>query len=301
VQTTPIPAEVADLELLPAAPDAVTGCPLVFSSLDAAVAGPVETAFAKAGRVVVSNAKSHRLDPDVPLLVPEINADHLTLASAQAGPGAILTNPNCSTIGVALSLSPLAAAFGVEAVHVVTLQALSGAGVPGVPGMQVVDNVIPHIGGEEEKIEAELLKIFGERRDDRIAPADFGISAACNRVPVIDGHTACVSVRLGTRGVGVDDLVRAWREFEAEPQRLGLPSAPSPVVHMLDGVDTPQPRLHRELGAGMAISIGRPRPCPLFDFKFVTLSHNTIRGAAGGAILVAELAAAKGLVPEGPA
>ncbi len=301
LQATPMPGEVAALELLSTDPDAVGECPLVFSALDASVAGEAEDAFAASGRLVVSNAKNHRMDPDVPLLVPEVNADHMAIASAQKTAGAILTNPNCSTIGVALALDPLHRAFGIEKVNVVTMQALSGAGIPGVPGMQVVDNVIPHIGGEEDKLESELAKILGRAVDGRIEPARLAVSASCNRVPVIDGHMACVSIALREKGVKVDDLVRVWREFEGEPQRLGLHSAPDPVLHVLDAPDAPQPRLHRDLGGGMASAIGRVRPCPVLDFKFVTLSHNTIRGAAGGSILVAELADAAGMIPGGAA
>ncbi|HMB70476.1 MAG TPA: aspartate-semialdehyde dehydrogenase, partial [bacterium] len=210
------------------------------------------------------------------------------------GGGAILTNPNCSTIGLVLALKPLVDAFGVEEVHVVTLQALSGAGVPGVPGVQVVDNVIPFIPGEEEKMETETGKILGRLRGSAIEPSAVRVSAACNRVPVIDGHQECVSVRL-QRPATVDELKEAWRGFRGEPQRLGLPTAPRPAIHYLDDEAAPQPRLHRDLGQGMAAVVGRARPCPILDYKFVTLSHNTLRGAAGGAILVAELAVERGL------
>jgi aspartate-semialdehyde dehydrogenase len=293
VQAGPVPAGAAGMEIAGATPEEVTGCPLVFSSLDAAVAGPVEEAFARAGCVVVSNARSHRMDADVPLLVPEVNAEHLALAQRQRGPGMILTNPNCSTIGLVLALKPLADVFGVAEVHVVTMQALSGAGLPGVPGMRAVDNVVPFIGGEEEKMESETLKILGRLDGEGIVPADVRVSASCNRVAVIDGHLQCVSVRLRTRA-SADDVRRAWIAFEGEPQRLRLPSAPVPVLHWLPEEDAPQPRLHRDLGRGMAASVGRLRRCNVLDWKFVTLSHNTVRGAAGGALLVAELAVEKG-------
>lgn len=294
VQSAPIPEELAEIEIAPCEPRALDGCRLAFSSLDDTVSGPLEQEFAAAGCLVVSNAKSHRMHPLVPLLVPEINADHMDLAKHQTfGPGRILTNPNCSTIGLVLALEPLDAVFGVEQVHVTTMQALSGAGVPGVPGMQVPDNLIPLISGEEEKVESESKKILGSREGSGILPHPLTVSAQCNRVAVSDGHTACVSVKLA-REATREEVIEAWRSFEAEPQRLGLPSAPKPPIHYLDEPDAPQPRIHRDLGGGMAISVGRLRPCSLLDYKFVTLSHNTVRGAAGGAILVAELAVARG-------
>ncbi len=296
VQTTPIPERVASMMVEVTDPSAIGECRVAFSSLDDTVAGPLEESFARAGVLVVSNAKSHRMDENVPLLVPEVNADHLELTRTQDfGRGAILANPNCSTIGLVLALKPLDDAFGVRDVNVVTMQALSGAGLPGVGGMQAIDNVIPFIGGEEEKMEREARKILGQVSGGKIAGHGVRISTQCNRVSVIDGHTQCVSVKLGQK-VDVQDLIRAWREFEGEPQRLDLPSAPKPTIHYLEEENAPQPRLHRELGNGMAIAVGRARPCSLFDFKFVTLSHNTLRGAAGGALLVAELAVRKGLL-----
>ncbi|MCP4200810.1 MAG: aspartate-semialdehyde dehydrogenase [bacterium] len=294
VQPAPIPEALADMPIVPCEPQAASGCRLAFSSLDDNVAGELESEFAAAGFLVVSNAKNHRMHPLVPLLVPEINAEHLDLAERQEfGAGRILTNPNCSTIGLVLALKPLVDAFGVDQAHVVTMQALSGAGVPGVPGMQVPDNIIPLISGEEEKIESESRKILGSLGAEGIDGYDLSVSAQCNRVAVSDGHTGCVSVKLG-REASEEELIDAWRGFEGEPQRLGLPSAPTPPIHYLEEPDAPQPRLHRDLGAGMAISVGRLRPCPLLDYKFVTLSHNTVRGAAGGAVLVAELAVERG-------
>jgi len=304
VQAAPKSERIAGMDLLPTEAAAVAGCPLVFSALDAAVAGPVEAELAAAGHLVVTNAGSHRMDPDVPLVVPEVNPDHLEVAAGQIarGVGAILANPNCSTIGLALALKPLADAFGLERVHVVTMQAVSGAGLPGVASMQILDNVIPWIAGEEEKVESETRKILGRLR----AHGESGIggwfvdhpvevSAQCNRVPVVDGHTACVSVGLGRR-VAIDEVRAAWEGFAGEPQRLRLPSAPARPIHFLDRPDAPQPRLHRDLEGGMAASVERLRPCPLLGFRFVTLSHNTVRGAAGGALLLAELAVAKGLL-----
>jgi aspartate-semialdehyde dehydrogenase len=296
VQPTSLPEELAELPVVACRPDAVPGCRLAFSALDAEVAAGVEVAFAAAGCWVVSNARSHRMHPLVPLVVPEINPDHLGLAARQQfGSGRVLTNPNCSTIGLTLALKPLVDAFGVESCHVVTMQGLSGAGLPGVPGMQVPDNLIPYIGGEEEKFENEAAKILGRLGDEGIEGYPLTISAHCNRVPVSDGHTQCVSIGLGGPATP-EQVIEAWSAFEGEPQRLGLPSAPRPPIHYLSAQDAPQPRLHRDLGAGMAISIGRLRPCPLLDYRFVTLSHNTIRGAAGGSILLAELAVARGLL-----
>jgi aspartate-semialdehyde dehydrogenase len=296
LQSSPIPREVGKAPLLPTEPGSAGGTALAFSALDSGVAGPVEEEFARAGIVVVSNSKNHRMDPRVPLLVPEVNADHMELTKHQAfGGGAILTNPNCSTIGLVLALKPLEERFGLEAVTVVTLQALSGAGIPGVAGMRAVDNVIPFINEEEEKMERETHKILGRLAGDRIEPHGVRVSAQCNRVAVIDGHTECVSVKLA-REATADELRLAWAGFEGEPQRLGLPSAPQHPIRYLDAPDAPQPRLHRDLDGGMAAAVGRLRPCDVLDWKFVTLSHNTVRGAAGGAILVAELAVEKGLL-----
>jgi len=299
VQSTPLPAGAVDLVVQPTEPAAATSCPMVFSALDAKVAGPAEQAFAAAGCMVVSNARSHRMDSDVPLVVPEINGDHLSLVAvdrrARAGGGAIVTNPNCSTIGLALALKPLVDAFGVEKLHVVTMQAVSGAGLPGLASLRILDNVIPHIAGEEEKIEAETRKILGTVVDGRIAEHAVAISAQCNRVPVVDGHVLCVSVALERRA-SIADVRGSLESFSGEPQRLQLPSAPRHPIVYLDDPDAPQPRLHREIEGGMAVVIGRLRSCPLLDFKFVALSHNTLRGAARGALLVAEQVVARGLL-----
>lgn len=294
-QDTPIPAAMADLPLLPTDPEtAPLASRLLFSALDSAAADLHEAAYARRGHLVVSNAKSHRMDADVPLLVPEVNPEHLALLARQGfGGGGILTNPNCSTIGLVLALKPLYDAFGLEAVQVVTMQAVSGAGIPGVPSMAILDNLIPHIGGEEDKLEVETLKILGRLDGEGFAFADFKVSAACNRVPVIDGHTECVAVKLG-RPAPREEVAEALRSFTGEPQALRLPSAPAWPIHLLEADDRPQPRLDRLADGGMATTVGRLRPCPIFDYKFVLLSHNTLRGAAGGSILVAELALAKG-------
>ncbi len=297
VQSAPLPAEIAALTVQQCEPR--NDCSLAFSSLDSSVAGDIETRFAAAGILTVSNARNHRMDIDVPLLVPEVNPEHLDLAGRQQHSGAIITNPNCSTIGVVMALKPLFDAFGVEAFSVVTLQAVSGAGLPGVSSLQMLDNVLPLIDGEEEKIETESRKILGILGPDGIDPASMTISAACNRVAVIDGHTSCVSVRLRDPATA-DDVRDAWDQFRAEPQQLDLPSAPTLPLQYLSDPSAPQPRLHRDLGRGMSVSVGRLRPCPVLDFKFVALSHNTVRGAAGGAILAAELAVARGMLATDP-
>lgn len=295
VQTEPMPASVAEMKVAACEPARMPTCPLVFSALDSSVAGEVEAAFAAAGHLVVTNAKNHRMDPRVPLLVPEVNAGHLDLVADHTR-GAILANPNCATIGLVMALKPLVDRFGVEQVHVVTMQALSGAGVPGVSSMHSLDNVIPYIGGEEDKLETEVAKILGTLDGGSIESRPIAVSAACNRVSVLDGHLECVSVKLA-REAEPDELIEAWNRYQGEPQERGLPSAPKRPVIYLEAPDAPQPRLHRDLESGMATTVGRVRPCPLFDFKFVALSHNTLRGAAGGALLVAELAVARGLLP----
>ena len=259
------------------------------------MARDVEPRFARRC-LVVTNASAHRMDADVPLLVPEVNPDHLSLLpppeSGRALPAGIVANPNCSTIGLVLALKPLADAFGFERISVVTLQAVSGAGLPGISSYQILDNVIPWISSEEEKLEIETGKILGRAAGGTIEPAEVAVSAQCNRVPVVDGHTLCVSVDL--KGApAMEDVREAWRNFRAEPQERGLPSAPpQPIVYLGDD-EPPQARVHRDLGQGMTTSIGRLRECPILGYRFVALSHNTLRGAAGGALLAAELAVAR--------
>ncbi len=291
---TPIPAGVKDLVVKNCEPPFESK--IVFSGLDSSVAGEIETAFAKAGCIVVSNSKNHRFDPDVPLLVPEINGDHLQLIKVQDyNGGAIVTNPNCSTIGMVLALKPIHDKFGIKKVNVVTMQALSGAGYPGVSGLDSTDNVIPFISGEEDKLETEPLKILGKFNGSGISLTDIKISASTNRVPVIDGHTESIQVELDQKA-SAEEIIEAWESFTAEPQQLDLPYAPAKPLHYFREDKYPQPRLHRNIDKGMAVSVGRLRPCNLFDWKFTVLSHNTIRGAAGGAILCAELMVKKGLV-----
>ena len=292
---SPMPAAVSDMTVEACEP--AGGPSVVFSALDAKAADHLEAAFAAAGHVVLSNARTHRMDPLVPLLIPEINADHLDLLPAQrearGWSGAVVTNPNCAAIVLALALAPLRP-FGIRRVSVSTFQALSGAGYPGVAALDAVGNVIPFIGGgEEEKIELETLKILGA--DGGRTPLDAVISAQVTRVPVPDGHLMNVSVDLDARP-SVEDVTSAMRAFTGRPQELGLPTAPVPPLVVMDEPDRPQPRLDAGLGDGMAVSVGRVRACPVLTHKFVALGHNTIRGAAGASILNAELMKAEGLI-----
>lgn len=294
-----LPAQVAELTVGELGDEVSSS--LVFSALDAGVALEAEEQLARAGKTVVSNAGAWRMDPRVPLVVPEVNADHLELLDAQTDwPGAIVTNPNCSTIGLTLALAPLADAFGLERVQVVTLQAMSGAGTPSARTLDFLANVVPHIPGEEEKLERETHKIFGELltgENSEIEPAELELHAQCNRVPVVDGHTLCVSLEL-SEDASEEQLIEAWENFSAAPQELELPSAPDPVVHFHASGDLPQPRLNLDAGGGMAIHVGRLRQRSAREWQFTTLSHNTLRGAAGGALLVAELLCATGRLPE---
>lgn len=286
---TALPQNIADMPVMACRPN--LPCQVVFSGLDSSVAGEIEENFAKANYKVISNASNHRMDPNVPLLIPEVNSDHLHLI--QPDRGAIITNPNCSVIGIAIALKPLLDNWGIEAVHTVTLQALSGAGYPGVPSMDILDNVIPYIAGEETKVEQEPLKIMGHLDEKGIINHPMRLSAQCTRVSVADGHLACVSVKLEKKAAA-DEIIEAWRAFQGDPQKLQLPLAPKHPIIYLENERHPQPKLHRGLGDGMTVSVGRLRQCPLFDWKFVILSHNTVRGAAGCAILNAELMMKKG-------
>lgn len=274
---------------------------LVFSGLDSSVAGEAEDDYANHGCVVVSNSRNHRMDPDVPLLIPEVNAEHLGAIEKQrkrrGGNGYIVTNPNCSTIGLALAIAPIERRFGIEQMHVTTMQAISGAGYAGVSSYAILDNVIPYIGGgEEEKIETEPRKILGRWQNDRFIDAPFRISAQVNRVPTIDGHLMTISMKLREGSADLDAIRETLRSFAGEPQRLGLPSAPKQPIHYANEPDRPQPRLDRDREHGMAVTVGRLRPCPLLDIRMVALVHNTIRGAAGAALLNAELLEAKGML-----
>ncbi len=271
---------------------------LVFSATDASVATEIEQAFAKAGHAVVSNSRNHRMEPDVPLLVPEINPDHLKLVPIQrknrGWKGQIVTNPNCSTVVLAMALAPLKP-FGIKRVIATTLQAISGAGYPGVPSMDINANVIPFIGGEEEKMQQETQKILGDFDGSRVADLAAKVSAHCNRVPVVDGHTVTISVEFASRPDEAD-LLRAFEEFTSVPQKRRLPSAPPKPVIYMSQTNRPQPRKDAERERGMAVFVGRLRQCPVFDYKFVAMGHNTVRGAAGAAVLNAELMVSEGLL-----
>lgn len=291
IMQTPLSPEFGDLVVKECIPNFESK--IVFSGLDSSVAGEIETQFAEAGYFVISNARNHRFDADVPLLIPEINFEHLELLRVQNYKGGIVTNPNCSTIGLAMALKPLHDNFGLEAVNVVTMQAISGAGYPGIASLDILDNVVPFIGGEEEKLETEPAKILGKISSAKIELANFKISAQCNRVPVIDGHTECIQVKLKSKPT-MEEIKKVWREFKSEPQELKLPSAPINPIHYFEEDKYPQAKIHRNLENGMGVAIGRLRECSLFDYKFTILSHNTIRGAAGGTILIAELMQAKG-------
>jgi aspartate-semialdehyde dehydrogenase len=291
---TPIPESLGDVVVDACIPG--RGPKVVFSGLDASVAGDIEAAFAAAGHIVVSNARNFRMDPLVPLLIPEVNAEHLAVLreqrSAKGWTGAIVTNPNCSTVVLAMALAPLCQ-FGVRAVIVSTMQAVSGAGYPGVPSLDILGNVVPFIGGEEEKMQSETQKILGS--DSGRVPHPATVSAHTNRVPVLDGHTMTISVDF-TSKPAIDDVVSALRDFRGRPQALELPSAPEPPIVVMAEPNRPQPRLDADLGGGMAVAVGRIRSCPVLHAKFVAMGHNTVRGAAGAAILNAELMKAEGLL-----
>jgi aspartate-semialdehyde dehydrogenase len=293
-----VPIPVAARDLIVKGLDPSLDCDFEFSALDSSVAGSAEEDFARAGYPVVSNSRNHRMDPDVPLLIPEVNAAHLDAIPLQQknrgyDGGFIVTNTNCSTAGLVLVLKPLADAFGLEKIFVVTLQAISGAGYPGVAAMDIHANVVPFISGEEEKMEAEPQKLLGKWDGTRFVDAGLGLSAHCNRVPVLDGHLECVSLNL-KKIASLGEVREALRTFEVSPELASLPSAVRHPVVVLDEQDRPQPRRDVNAGNGMAAIVGRVRECPLLDVKLTLLSHNLVRGAAGAALLNAELLAARG-------
>jgi len=291
-----MPADAAEIVVS----DSKTGSApkLVFSAMDASVATEIERAFAQAGHVVVSNSRNHRMDEDVPLMVTEINADHLKILKRQQAErgwkGLIVTNPNCSTITLTMALAPMAK-FGIQRVIVATMQAVSGAGYPGVASMDILGNVVPYIGSEEEKMQQETQKILGLFKDDAIVPLAAKVSAHCNRVAVVDGHLVTASVEFAEKPA-VKDLQFAVENFRSVPQERGLPSAPvRPLIYMPQQ-DRPQPRRDVTRENGMAVFVGRLRECPVLDVKFLACGHNTIRGAAGAAVLNAELMMTEGLL-----
>jgi aspartate-semialdehyde dehydrogenase len=292
---TPVPDRIAAMTVFPAQPE---GAPrVIFSALDAAVAAELEPRFAEAGCAVVSNSSTFRMRSDVPLMIPEVNPEHVKLLECQPwrrkSGGFIVTNSNCSAMGLVLALAPLQQRFGMEQVFAVTMQAVSGAGYPGVPSLDILGNVIPYIAREEEKMEAESRKMLGRLNGSRVEDAGFAISAQCNRVAVEDGHLESVSVRL-KQPAKAEEMIAAWKEFRGDPQVRELPSAPEPPLIYDAAPDRPQPRLDAERGRGMTVSVGRLRTCPVLEWKFIVLSHNTIRGAAGAALLNAEFLKARG-------
>ena len=292
------PPAVGEMTVRPLEPDLPAR--IVFSALPAAVARQVEPRFAQAGYAVCSNASAFRQAADVPLLIPEVNADHLAMIEGQRAerrwPGLIVTSPNCTTTGLVLPLKPLDAAFGLRQVMAVSMQAISGAGYPGVASLDILGNIVPYIGGEEEKIEQETRLLLGRLEAGRRLEADVVVSAQANRVPVLDGHTICLSLGF-ERQPTVEEAVAALRDFRGPPVVRGLPSAPDRPIVVRTEPDRPQPRRDRDAEGGMAVTVGRVRPCPLLDLRLVSVSHNTLRGAASGSILNAELLVAEGYVP----
>ena len=292
---TQIPENVAKMQVSPATPE---GAPkIIFAALDASIAAELEPRFADAGCAVVSNSSALRMQEDVPLVIPEVNGGHIKLIDIQAwrkkSGGYVVTNPNCSAIGLVIALAPLHRQFGLESVMAVTMQAVSGAGYPGVASLDILGNVIPYIRNEEEKMEEETRKLLGQVNGTKVVPGDFAMSAQCNRVAVEDGHTESISIRLRKKATA-KEIIQAWNSYRSEPQELKLPSAPERPIIYLEAADRPQPRFDVDMGAGMTTAVGRLRPCGVLDWKFTVLSHNTIRGAAGAAVLNAELLKVKG-------
>jgi aspartate-semialdehyde dehydrogenase len=293
-----LPDALANRVVLPCDP-AKLSAPIVFSALDAAAAGDLEPAFARSGALVLSNAKNFRMDPDVPLVIPEVNASHLALLETQrqsrGWSGGIVTNANCAATVATVALAPLHEAFGVRQVFAVTMQAVSGAGYPGVPSLDILGNVIPYIGEEEPKIEREMPKMLGCMEGGALVPAPMRVSAHANRVPVEHGHTVCMSVRF-EQSPSPEDALRVLAEWRGDPVVRGLPSAPERVLLVTDAPDRPQPRRDVGTGGGMTVVVGRVRSDPQLDLRLVALGHNTIRGAAGGSVLNAELLVATGVI-----
>ncbi len=302
-QAVPIPDEMADIVVseCDASHSAYGNVKVVFSGLDAEYAGPIEEAFAAKGCAVFSNARNHRMDSDVPILIPPVNLSHLDIIPAQRNSrgwdsGFIITNANCSTTAMAIALKPLHERWGLDTVMVTTMQAISGAGYPGLSSMDMLDNIVPLIGGEEEKMETESKKVFAEVKDGAFHNADFNVSAMCNRVHVLDGHTECVSVKFKNKPNSSEEIVEAIQSYPSITKSLGLPSAPDHDVLYNESPDRPQPRLDRSVGDGYTVTVGRVRDCNVFDARLVLFGHNTIVGAAGGSLLNAELCVVKGLV-----
>ncbi|KAI8077978.1 aspartate-semialdehyde dehydrogenase [Gilbertella persicaria] len=304
-QSRPIPENVAELVVKPCEAKLFNDCDVVFSGLDADVAGDIEMAMLKQDVAVFSNAKNYRRDPNVPLIVPTVNADHFDLIPYQRQlnnlkKGFLITNANCSTTGLVVPLKALQDAFGpMTHILVNTQQAISGAGYPGVPSLDILDNVVPHIGGEEEKMEWEVGKIMGDIAQDKqsfVHLPNTVVSATCTRVPVLDGHLETVSVKFANGSPSIEQVYKVLEEYTSDAEKLGCHSAPEKPIVVTYDADRPQPRLDRENLKGQAVTVGRVRPCPVLDIKFVLLVHNTVLGAAGSSVLNAEIAVAKGLI-----
>lgn len=295
-----LPQNVAEMVVNPCDPNMMQDVDFVFSGLDSSVATEIEGAFARAGIPVISNAKNYRQDPTVPLLVPEVNPDHIELIKTQKftedGSGWIVTNPNCVAVPLSLALKPIYDAFGIEAMIVTTMQAISGAGYPGVPSLDILGNVVPFISGEEDKIAPETQKLLGKLANNRIETPDYPVQATCTRVPTLNGHMAAVTVKLSEKPVNIEAVKEAVLGFSNPIADLELPFAPKQVIKLHDEDRFPQPRLHADHENGMQLHMGRLREAEVFDISFVCMAHNTIRGAAGGAILNAELLVKKGFL-----
>jgi len=292
---TAIPKKVAKMKVSAASPE---GAPkVIFAALDSDIARELEPQFAEAGCAVISNSSAYRMDPSVPLVIPEVNPEHLKLIETQTwwkkSKGFMVTNSNCSIMGLTVALAPLQKTFGLESVFAVTMQAVSGAGYPGVASLDILGNVIPFIKNEEEKMQEEAHKLLGRMKGKQVEMAHFGMSAHCNRVPVEDGHTESISVKLRKKA-SAEKIIAAWREFRGSSEVARLPHAPAEPIFYDERPDRPQPRFDVDRGKGMTTTVGRLRPCSLLDWKFTVLSHNTIRGAAGAAVLNAELLKVRG-------
>jgi aspartate-semialdehyde dehydrogenase len=298
IESTELPQDVADIQVTTCGPEHFNDVDFVFSGLDSSVAGTIERNFAEAGIPVISNAKNFRMEEAVPLLIPEINPEHIALIESQTftedSSGWIVTNPNCVCVPLAMSLRPFYDAFGIESVIVTSMQATSGAGYPGVASLDILGNVVPHIGGEEDKIHTEPLKILGIVEHSTITPADFKVQATAVRVPTIEGHLLSVSVKLKNQPDSMDEVHQAVQKWKNPIAEFDLPSAPAQPIHVYEEPRYPQPRLHANREKGMQLGIGRLRKDSVFDISYLALAHNTIRGAAGGAVLNAELLVEKG-------
>lgn len=302
IEDVPLPENIANLEVQACKPELFKDVSFVFSGLDSSVAHTIEGEFASAGIPVISNASNYRMQDNVPLLVPEINSDHLELLKHQAftkdGSGWIVTNPNCVAVPLSVSLKPLSDAFGIDSMIVTTMQAISGAGYPGVPSLDILGNVVPFIRGEEPKIAPETQKVLGNIKNNVVEPLSFAVQATCTRVPTLNGHVAAVTLKLKKKPSSIDEIKEKIAEFNAnnELAKMELPSAPSTLINVHEQENYPQPRLHADQAHGMQVHVGRIREAEVFDISFVVMAHNTIRGAAGGAILNAELLTKKGYI-----